>query len=170
MIRILLTEQLAKKRWRQADLARATGIRPTTIGNLCNEQASQINFEQLDLICAMLDCDVSDILIHEAESTTREERASALYALARGAYIRLLQHEQSGDAAEAQRQADIIDAYALVARGFFGTDPVLFWRTLKKSASVKPHIEPVTGDVFAGGHNRERGRRRNDYVRPSGNQ
>lgn len=37
MIRILLSRKLGEFRWTQADLARATGIRPTTINEIYHE-------------------------------------------------------------------------------------------------------------------------------------
>ena len=39
MIRILLSKKLGELKWTQADLARATGIRPTTISDYYNEIA-----------------------------------------------------------------------------------------------------------------------------------
>lgn len=63
MIRILLSTRLGERRWTQADLARATGIRPSTINDLYHELAERISLEQLDLICEALDCDVSDIVV-----------------------------------------------------------------------------------------------------------
>ena len=61
-IRILLSARLGEKRWTQADLSRATGIRPNTIGDLFNEMTERVNLEHLDLICEALDCEVSDVL------------------------------------------------------------------------------------------------------------
>lgn len=63
MIRITLSTRLGELRWTQADLARATGIRPSTINDLYHELADRVNLEHLDLICEALDCDLSDILI-----------------------------------------------------------------------------------------------------------
>lgn len=63
MIRILLSTRLGERRWTQADLARKTGIRPSTINDLYHELTERINLEHLDLICEALDCDISDILI-----------------------------------------------------------------------------------------------------------
>ena len=63
MIRILLSTRLGELRWTQADLARKTGIRPSTINDLYHELAERINLEHLDLICGALNCDISDILI-----------------------------------------------------------------------------------------------------------
>ena len=61
-IRILLSTRLGERRWTQANLARATGIRPSTIGELYHELAERVNLDHLDLICEALDCDITDIL------------------------------------------------------------------------------------------------------------
>lgn len=65
MIRILLSTRLGERRWTQADLARATGIRPSTINDLYHEMADRVNLEHLDLICEALDCDLSELIIRE---------------------------------------------------------------------------------------------------------
>lgn len=61
-IRVLLSARLGERRWTQADLSRATDIRPSTIGDLYNELAERVSFDHLDLICEALGCDISDIL------------------------------------------------------------------------------------------------------------
>lgn len=63
MIRILLSTKLGELRWTQADLARKTGIRPSTINDWYHELAERINLEHLDLICEALGCDISDIIV-----------------------------------------------------------------------------------------------------------
>ena len=63
MVRILLSRKLGELRWTQADLARATGIRPNTINEYYHELSERINLEHLDLICTALNCDIGDILI-----------------------------------------------------------------------------------------------------------
>lgn len=68
MVRILLSRKLGEVRWTQADLARATGIRPTTINELYHEMAERVNLEHLDLICEALGCDLSDILVRVPNS------------------------------------------------------------------------------------------------------
>ena len=50
MIKILLSKKLGEMRLTQADLARATGIRPNTINELYHELADRVNLEHLDLI------------------------------------------------------------------------------------------------------------------------
>ena len=62
MIRILLSKKLGELKWTQADLARATGIRPTTISDYYND---------LDLICEALDCSPTEILVREPNPEPR---------------------------------------------------------------------------------------------------
>lgn len=62
MIRILLSTRLGERRWTQADLARKTGIRPSTINELYHEIAERVNLEHLDLICEALDCGLEDLI------------------------------------------------------------------------------------------------------------
>lgn len=62
MIRILLSKKLGEVRWTQADLSRATGIRPTTINEMYHELAERVNLEYLDRICEVLNCDLSEIM------------------------------------------------------------------------------------------------------------
>jgi putative transcriptional regulator len=63
MIKILLSRKLGELRWTQADLARKTGIRPTTINDLYHEMAERVNLEHLDLICEALGCDLTEIIV-----------------------------------------------------------------------------------------------------------
>ena len=63
-IRIYLSTLLGERRWSQADLVRATGIRPTTISDIYNEIAERINLDHLDLICEALGCDLQDLLAY----------------------------------------------------------------------------------------------------------
>ncbi|OQB15693.1 MAG: hypothetical protein BWY15_00406 [Firmicutes bacterium ADurb.Bin193] len=62
MIRIHLSRLLGEKRWTQADLARCTNIRPSTINEIYHELVDRINLEHLDRICEALDCDLTDIM------------------------------------------------------------------------------------------------------------
>ena len=62
MIRILLSTRLGERRWTQADLARKTGIRPSTINELYHEITDRVSLEQLDLICEALDCDLDELI------------------------------------------------------------------------------------------------------------
>ncbi len=62
MIKIHLSRILGERRWTQAELAKKTGIRPSTINEMYHEIIERVNLDYLDLICEALDCEVSDIL------------------------------------------------------------------------------------------------------------
>ncbi|MGI6688241.1 MAG: helix-turn-helix domain-containing protein [Christensenellales bacterium] len=63
MIRILLSTRLGERRWTQADLARKTGIRPSTINEMYHELCERVSLEHLDLICEAFGCELSDLII-----------------------------------------------------------------------------------------------------------
>lgn len=65
MIKIKLSAILGERRISQADLARKTGIRPSTICDIYNEMCDRINLEHLDRICEYLNCDISDLLEYQ---------------------------------------------------------------------------------------------------------
>lgn len=79
MIKILLSRKLGEVRWTQADLARATGIRPSTINEYYHELTTRMNLEHLDLICDALDCDISDILTR-VETAAPEKAARRVHS------------------------------------------------------------------------------------------
>jgi putative transcriptional regulator len=62
MIRIHLSRILGEKRITQADLARMTEIRPSTINDWYHEIAERVNLDHLDRICEALQCKVSDLI------------------------------------------------------------------------------------------------------------
>lgn len=71
MIRILLSAKLGEMRWTQADLARATGIRPNTINELYHELVDRVNLEHLDLICEALDCQLDELIVRVPDASTK---------------------------------------------------------------------------------------------------
>lgn len=62
MIKIHLSRILGEKRMSQAELARQTGIRPSTISDIYNEMTERLNIEYLDQICEYLDCSITDLI------------------------------------------------------------------------------------------------------------
>lgn len=71
MIRILLSSRLGDLKWTQADLARKTGIRPTTISELYHELVDRVNLDHLDLICEALDCSLDELIVREPNTEAR---------------------------------------------------------------------------------------------------
>ena len=63
MIRILLSTRLGERRYTQAELARMTQIRASTINDYYWELSDRINLKHLDLICEVLQWDISDLLV-----------------------------------------------------------------------------------------------------------
>ena len=62
MIKVNLHRMLQDRGISQAELSRMTGIRPSTVCDLCNNNADFLKVENLDKICSVLKCDVSDIV------------------------------------------------------------------------------------------------------------
>jgi len=73
MIKFQLREILAKKDLNQADLARMTGIRPTTISYLYHGFAKRIQLEYIDLICEALDVKVDELIVREPDPEIRQK-------------------------------------------------------------------------------------------------
>jgi putative transcriptional regulator len=64
-IRILLSARLGERKLSQAELARMTQIRASTINDYYWELSERVNLHHLDLICEALGCDISDLLVRE---------------------------------------------------------------------------------------------------------
>lgn len=62
-IRILLSKKLGELRMTQAELARKTDIRPSTINEMYHELCDRVNLNHIDKICNVLNCDLCDILV-----------------------------------------------------------------------------------------------------------
>lgn len=62
MIKLNLHRILQVRGISQAELSRMTGIRPSTVCDLCNNNADFLKVENIDKICSVLKCDVSDIV------------------------------------------------------------------------------------------------------------
>jgi putative transcriptional regulator len=65
MIRILLSTRLGERRWTQAKLAQKTGVRKATINEIYNELTDKVRLSDLDKICWVLECDLTDLLVRD---------------------------------------------------------------------------------------------------------
>lgn len=81
MIRILLSTKLGELRWTQADLARATGIRPNTINELYHELVDRVNLEHLDLICEALNCQLDELIVRIPDASPKVYHTKAGYLI-----------------------------------------------------------------------------------------
>lgn len=62
MVRFKLKVKLAQMNISQKELAEKTGLRQATISAMVNNSTKSVSFENLDLLCKALNCDISDIL------------------------------------------------------------------------------------------------------------
>lgn len=63
MIKIRLKKLLADRGMTQSELASLTGIRPSTICDICNNTCSFLKLENIDKICSALGCGISDLIL-----------------------------------------------------------------------------------------------------------
>lgn len=61
-VKIKLKQLLEAKEMSQAELAKLTGIRPSTISDLCNGKADFIKLEHISAICKALLCGIGDLM------------------------------------------------------------------------------------------------------------
>lgn len=59
---IHLSRILGERRMAQVELARLTGIRPNTINDMYHGTTERIGLDQLDKICEVLNCNLSELL------------------------------------------------------------------------------------------------------------
>lgn len=62
MINIKLRSLLERRNMTQSELAKRTGIRPSTISDICNNNADFIKLNYLNRILEALKCGLNDIL------------------------------------------------------------------------------------------------------------
>ena len=62
MVKINLRKLLAEKRMTQSELAALTGIRPSTICDICNNTCSFLKIDNIDKICSVLECDIQELI------------------------------------------------------------------------------------------------------------
>ena len=77
MIRILLSTRLGERKMTQAELARATGIRPNTISELYHELVDRVNLEHLDSICKALDCELDELIVRVPDGSPKVRRMNS---------------------------------------------------------------------------------------------
>lgn len=70
MIKSNLKKILAQKEMTQAQLAKATGVRPPTISAIAVSTQKQYPVRVLDKLCEVLDCQPGDILEYRKEQHT----------------------------------------------------------------------------------------------------
>ncbi|WP_278286448.1 helix-turn-helix domain-containing protein [Eubacterium limosum] len=72
VIKIHLSRLLGERKMNQAELARLTDIRPTTINEYYHELVERVNLEYLDRICEVLDCPIDELLEYLPNQAKRQ--------------------------------------------------------------------------------------------------
>ncbi len=62
MIKIKLAELLGKHKMTQKTLANLTNIRPATISKMYYEEVKRIDVSQINRICTVFNCEISELL------------------------------------------------------------------------------------------------------------
>ncbi len=62
MIKVLLKKLLADRGMTQSELAALTGIRPSTICDICNNTCTFLKLENIDKICSALECEIGELI------------------------------------------------------------------------------------------------------------
>ena len=62
MIRIKLSDLLGKHKMTQSALAKSANIRPATISKMYYEESKRLDVSQLNRICSVFNCEISDLL------------------------------------------------------------------------------------------------------------
>ena len=64
MIKCLLKVELAKNDLNQRQLSELTGVRLPTISDMINQKSKSIGVDNIDKICKVLHCNVSDLFVY----------------------------------------------------------------------------------------------------------
>ncbi|MFR7723548.1 MAG: helix-turn-helix domain-containing protein [Clostridia bacterium] len=62
MVKLNLSKLLADRGMTQSELAHITGIRPSTICDIYNNNCTFIKLDNIDKICSALECDISELM------------------------------------------------------------------------------------------------------------
>jgi putative transcriptional regulator len=73
---VQLDLMLARRKMRSRDLAAAVGITEVNISLLKSGKVKGVRFDTLERICAVLQCQPGDLLVHEPENTPLQETSA----------------------------------------------------------------------------------------------
>jgi len=58
---------MGEKKMKVIDVARETGLHRNTITLLCKETATRVDFETINKLCKLFECQVSDLFEYQSE-------------------------------------------------------------------------------------------------------
>lgn len=68
MIRCHLSRLMGEHKMKIIDVARKTGLHRNTVTLLYNETAQRVDFETIDQLCRLFDCEVGDLFEFRSEN------------------------------------------------------------------------------------------------------
>jgi putative transcriptional regulator len=73
MINIKIAELMGKHKLTRKALSDMTGIRPNTISALWNGDIKRLEIQQIDKLCAALDCQPADLMEYIPDKTDNQQ-------------------------------------------------------------------------------------------------
>lgn len=67
MIKCNLSILMGKEKMNTQDVCNATGLARNTVGNLYKDTATRIDYNTIDLLCKLFDCEVGELFTREKD-------------------------------------------------------------------------------------------------------
>lgn len=67
MIKCNLSILMGKEKMKIQDVCNATGLARNTVGNLYKDTATRIDYNTIDLLCKLFDCEVGELFTKEKD-------------------------------------------------------------------------------------------------------
>ena len=64
-----LSTLMGEKRYNMQDVFERTGISRTSISNIYHDRVKRIDYDTLDRLCTLFDCQPGDLIIHTKEES-----------------------------------------------------------------------------------------------------
>ena len=69
MLKNHLSKLMGEKRYSIVEVSRKTGVTTSTISNLYNDKVKRLDFDTLEKLCKLLNCNTQDILEYIPDET-----------------------------------------------------------------------------------------------------
>ena len=73
MLKNNLSKLMGEKRYSIVEVSRKTGLTTSTISNLYNDKVKRLDFDTLEKLCKLLNCNTQDILEYIPDETQTQE-------------------------------------------------------------------------------------------------
>ena len=73
MIKNHLSKLMGEKRYTITEVSKVTGMSNTTISNLYNEKVKRLDFDTLEKLCKLFNCNVQDLIEYIPDDDTSND-------------------------------------------------------------------------------------------------